>query len=125
MAPRGIQGEVGPTGASVDRIERTSGTGAPGTTDTYTVYLTNGQTGGTFQVYNGSNGTGSGDFMADGSVPMTGNLQMGNNRITGLADGTADTDAVTVSQMRAEIAALKAEIMAMNLFIVQSEGGST
>jgi len=50
---------------------------------------------------------------------------MGNNRITGLADGTADTDAVTVSQMRAEIAALKAEIVAMNLFIVQSEGGST
>lgn len=125
IGPQGIQGEVGPTGASVDHIERTSGTGAPGTTDTYTVYLTDGQTGGTFQVYNGSNGAGAGDFMADGSVPMTGALQMGSNRITGLADGTADTDAVTVSQMRAEIAALKAEIMAMNLFIVQSEGGST
>lgn len=95
IGPRGIQGEVGPSGASVDRIERTSGTGAPGTTDTYTVYLTDGQTGGTFQVYNGSNGTGSGDFMADGSVPMTGNLQMGGHKITDLAEPTDNTDAAS------------------------------
>lgn len=95
IGPRGIQGEVGPTGASVDRIERTSGTGAPGTTDTYTVYLTDGQTGGTFQVYNGSNGTGSGDFMSDGSVPMTGALQMGGHKITSLAEPTDNTDAAS------------------------------
>lgn len=95
IGPQGEQGEVGPTGASVDRIERTSGTGAPGTTDTYTVYLTDGQTGGTFQVYNGSNGTGSGDFMADGSVPMTGNLQMGGHKITNLAEPTDNTDAAS------------------------------
>lgn len=95
IGPQGIQGEVGPTGASVDRIERTSGTGAPGTTDTYTVYLTNGQTGGTFQVYNGSNGTGSGDFMADGSVPMAGDLQMGGHKITDLAEPTDNTDAAS------------------------------
>lgn len=95
IGPQGEQGDVGPTGASVDRIERTSGTGAPGTTDTYTVYLTNGQTGGTFQVYNGSNGTGSGDFMADGSVPMTGDLQMGGHKITNLAEPTDNTDAAS------------------------------
>lgn len=95
IGPQGIQGEVGPTGASVDRIERTSGTGAPGTTDTYTVYLTDGKTGGTFQVYNGSNGTGSGDFMADGSVPMTGDLQMGGHKITNLAEPTDNTDAAS------------------------------
>lgn len=95
IGPQGIQGEVGPTGASVDRIERTSGTGAPGTTDTYTVYLTDGQTGGTFQVYNGSNGTGSGDFMSDGSVPMTGALQMGGHKITSLAEPTDNTDAAS------------------------------
>lgn len=95
IGPQGIQGEVGPTGASVDRIERTSGTGAPGTTDTYTVYLTDGQTGGTFQVYNGANGTGSGDFMADGSVPMTGDLQMGGHKITNLAEPTDNTDAAS------------------------------
>lgn len=95
IGPQGEQGEVGPTGASVDRIERTSGTGAPGTTDTYTVYLTNGQTGGTFQVYNGQNGTGTGDFMADGSVPMTGDLQMGGHKITNLAEPTDNTDAAS------------------------------
>jgi hypothetical protein len=95
IGPQGIQGETGPTGASVDRIERTSGTGAPGTTDTYTVYLTDGQTGGTFQVYNGSNGTGSGDFMSDGSVPMTGALQMGGHKITDLAEPTDNTDAAS------------------------------
>lgn len=95
IGPQGIQGDVGPTGASVDRIERTSGTGAPGTTDTYTVYLTDGKTGGTFQVYNGSNGTGSGDFMADGSVPMTGDLQMGGHKITNLAEPTDNTDAAS------------------------------
>ena len=95
IGPQGEQGEVGPTGASVDRIERTSGTGAPGTTDTYTVYLTDGKTGGTFQVYNGSNGTGSGDFMADGSVPMTGDLQMGGHKITNLAEPTDNTDAAS------------------------------
>lgn len=101
IGPKGEQGEVGPTGASVDRIERTSGTGAPGTTDTYTMYLTNGQTGGTFQVYNGQNGTGTGDFMADGSVPMTGNLQMGGNRITNVGAPQAATDAVRQSDLEA------------------------
>lgn len=95
IGPQGIQGEVGPTGASVDRIERTSGTGAPGTTDTYTVYLTDGETGGTFQVYNGSNGAGAGDFMADGSVPMAGDLQMGGHKITNLAEPTDNTDAAS------------------------------
>lgn len=103
IGPQGEQGEVGPTGASVDHIERTSGTGAPGTTDTYTVYLTDGQTGGTFQVYNGSNGTGSGDFMADGSVPMTGDLQMAGHAVTGMADGTDPTDGATVGQLAGKL----------------------
>ena len=100
IGPQGIQGEVGPTGASVDRIERTSGTGAPGTTDTYTVYLTDGQTGGTFQVYNGRNGTGTGDFMASGIVPMTGNLNMGGHRITNVSAPTQPTDAVRQSDLK-------------------------
>ena len=98
---KGDTGATGPEGASVSRIERTSGTGAPGTTDTYTVYLTDGSTGGTFQVYNGANGTGSGDFMADGTVPMSGALQMGGNRITNVGAPTADTDAVRQSDLKA------------------------
>lgn len=52
-------GEV--VGSSIQSIERTSGTGAPGTTDTYTVTLTNGDTT-TFQVYNGKDGSGVGDM---------------------------------------------------------------
>lgn len=98
---KGDTGATGPEGASVDHIDRTSGTGAPGTTDTYTVYLTDGSTAGTFSVYNGANGTGSGDFMADGSVPMSGTLQMGGNRITNVGAPTADTDAVRQSDLKA------------------------
>ena len=51
----------GADGSSIQSIKRTSGTGAPGTTDTYTVTLTNGNTT-TFQVYNGKDGSGSGDM---------------------------------------------------------------
>jgi hypothetical protein len=35
---------------------------------------------------------------SDGQTPMTGNLPMGNNKITGLTAGTANTDAVNFSQ---------------------------
>jgi hypothetical protein len=43
---------------------------------------------------------------ADGQTTATGNLKMGNNRITGLADGLASTDAATVSQVNASVAGL-------------------
>ena len=88
-------GDPGPAGTTVDRIERTSGTGAPGTTDTYTMYDSEDEPIGTFSVYNGSDGTGSGDFKADGTVPMTGALQMGWQRVTNMAEPTADSDAAT------------------------------
>lgn len=35
----------------------------------------------------------------DGQAPMTGNLPMGNNKITGLASGVAGNDATNVSQI--------------------------
>ena len=54
---------TGPSGVSIDTIERTSGTGAAGTTDTYTIKLTDGRTS-TFTVYNGANGTGAGDMLS-------------------------------------------------------------
>lgn len=86
--PRGVPG------TSVSSIQRTGGTGAAGTTDTYTMYDSDNEPIGTFTVYNGANGTGVGDFLADGSVPMTGNLQMGGNRITGVGAPTDPSDAV-------------------------------
>lgn len=98
IGPQGIQGEAG---ESVGSIQRTSGTGAPGTTDTYTMYSTDGSEIGTFTVYNGTNGTGAGDFMADGSVPMTGALDMGGHRVTNVGAPTAPTDAVRQSDLEA------------------------
>ena len=83
----------GEPGQSVGSIQRTAGTGAPGTTDTYTMYDSDGGTIGTFTVYNGTDGTGSGDFKADGSVPMTGDLNAGEHKIINVAAPTADGDA--------------------------------
>ena len=90
----GEQGPQGNPGTSVKSIRRTSGTGAAGTTDTYTMYDSEDAPIGTFTVYNGSNGEGSGDFMANGTVPMTGNLSMGGNRVTGLGAPHEASDAV-------------------------------
>lgn len=62
---KGDKGDTGDTGKGVSNItaSRTSGTGAPGTTDTYTAtvtYTDNTTSSYTFQVYNGENGTGTG-----------------------------------------------------------------
>ena len=70
----GVQGETGATGAKGDTgntgatgngiasVVRTSGTGAAGTTDTYTITFTDSTTT-TFGVYNGADGTGAGDMV--------------------------------------------------------------
>lgn len=59
----------------------------------------------------------------DGSRAMTGNLQMGNNKITGLKDGTLATDASTVSQMQAgDAQTLVASINYANSLVSQSDG---
>lgn len=91
----------GEPGQSVGKIQRTAGTGAPGTTDTYTMYDDGGGTIGTFTVYNGTDGTGSGDFKSDGSVPMTGNFNAGGHRVTNVGAPTADNDAVRQSDLKA------------------------
>ena len=57
----GPQGPKGDTGNSIESVIRTSGNSAPGTTDTYTITFTDLSTS-TFTVYNGANGTGSGDM---------------------------------------------------------------
>lgn len=96
----GATGATGPQGVSVENIQLTSGNHAPGTTDTYTITLSNDSTF-QFTVYNGANGAGAGDMMADGSVPMTGPLNMGGNKITNLGAPGADTDAVRKSDLDA------------------------
>jgi len=41
----------------------------------------------------------TGSVSSDGQTPMTGPLAMGNNKITGVADGTASSDVATVNQI--------------------------
>ncbi len=61
----GTNGTNGIDGQDIDHVNKTAGTGAPGTTDTYTVWGNLGETInlGTFTVYNGANGTGTGDML--------------------------------------------------------------
>ena len=73
----GPSGSTGATGRGIASVVRTSGTGAPGTTDTYTITYSD-ATASTFSVYNGANGVngaGAGDMLtsaydtnADGKV---------------------------------------------------------
>lgn len=64
--PRGDTGAPGPQGApgnGISGIALKSGTHAPGTSDVYTITLTDGTTF-DFEVYNGANGQGAGDMLA-------------------------------------------------------------
>ena len=64
--PRGETGDPGPKGATgngISGIALKSGTHAPGTSDVYTITLTDGTTF-DFAVYNGANGQGAGDMLA-------------------------------------------------------------
>lgn len=64
----------GPAGVGIDNIQLTSGDHAPGTVDIYTVTLTDG-TAYNISVYNGRNGTGSGDVLGisfDLLIPASG-----------------------------------------------------
>lgn len=75
---KGAQGDQGDQGESIATVIRTGGDGSPGSTDTYTITLTDGTVAGTFTVYNGLNGTGAvasvAGILPDGSgnVELTG-----------------------------------------------------
>lgn len=65
---------VGPIGIGIDDIQLTSGDHSPGTTDIYTIYLSDGSTY-NISVYNGRNGEGAGDVLGisfDLVIPMAG-----------------------------------------------------
>ena len=53
---------VGPQGVGITNIQHTSGNHSPGTSDVYTITLTNGNTY-TISVWNGRNGEGAGDIL--------------------------------------------------------------
>lgn len=82
---------VGPTGNGIQDIQLTSGDHTPGTTDVYTVTMTDGTTT-TISVYNGRNGTGAGDVLGiafDLVLPasgwVNGELTVADSRLLALA----------------------------------------
>ena len=99
--PQGPKGDTGSAGNGVKSVVLYEGTHAPGTLDTYRMTFTSGDHT-DYQVYNGMDGIGSGDFMANGTVPMTGSLQMGGNRVTNVGAPQAGTDAVRKDDLTAE-----------------------
>jgi hypothetical protein len=46
----------------------------------------------------------TGSLASDGQTTATGNLKMGNNRVTGMADGLASTDAASLAQVTSAVA---------------------
>lgn len=69
-----IKGAQGDTGQGITSVTRTSGSGSPGTTDTYTMYAGENEVG-TFLVYNGQDGTGAVSTV-NGVSPVLGNVQL-------------------------------------------------
>lgn len=69
-----IKGAQGDTGQGITSVVRTSGSGSPGTTDTYTMYAGEDEVG-TFLVYNGQDGTGAVSTV-NGVSPTLGNVQL-------------------------------------------------
>lgn len=59
---------------------------------------------------------------ADGQTPMTGNLPMGNNKITGVAPGTATTDAVNLSQVNSNAGQCRLVKSGANLVLQPFQG---
>ena len=82
---------VGPTGNGIQDIKLTKGDHTPGTTDIYTVTMTDGSTM-TISVYNGRNGTGTGDVLGisfDLVLPVSGwangEITVADSRLLALA----------------------------------------
>ena len=72
---KGEPGDDGENGVGINSFVKTSGNGAAGTTDTYTITFTNGVTS-AITVYNGSNGTNGedGEDGKDGITPIFTNI---------------------------------------------------
>lgn len=95
--PAGKQGDKGDPGSSIQSITRTAGTGAPGTTDTYTITLTDGSTT-EFYVYNGKDGTGAGDMSASVYDPQGKNTDV-FKYVDDALNGKQDTPTGTQGQV--------------------------
>lgn len=99
--PEGIQGIQGEQGYFVNRIVKTSGTGAAGTVDTYTMYMNDDEetAAGTFNVYNGADGTGSGTVTSVGITNSDNSLTISNSPVTSNGNiNVGHTNQITAQQ---------------------------
>lgn len=106
---KGAQGDKGDQGESIATVTRTSGDGSPGSTDTYTITLSDGTVAGTFSVYNGLNGTGAvatvNGILPDGSgnVELSGpDIGVSPSGSTPLADQSAGAIGSSTDYARAD-----------------------
>lgn len=106
---KGDQGDKGDQGESIASVIRTGGDGSPGSTDTYTITLSDGTVAGTFTVYNGLNGTGAvatvNGILPDGSgnVELTGpDIGVSPSGSTPLADQSGGAIGSSTDYARAD-----------------------
>lgn len=106
---KGAQGDKGDQGESIATVIQTGGDGSPGSTDTYTITLSDGTVAGTFSVYNGLNGTGAvatvNGILPDGSgnVELTGpDIGVSPSGSTPLADQSGGAIGSSTDYARAD-----------------------
>lgn len=96
--PKGLKGDTGDQGYYIDSVVKTSGTGTPGTTDVYTIYMNDPSSTvvGTFNVYNGRDGTGVGTVTSVGATCTDNSLSISNSPVTSFGDITINhTNTIT------------------------------
>ena len=96
-----IKGDTGATGNGIASVARTSGTGAAGTTDTYTITFTDSTTT-TFGVYNGADGSGAGDMVKSVYDPTAKNADVFS--MANMVEGT--TNKIFTATERAKLSGI-------------------
>lgn len=86
----GQNGNDGATGRGIETIARTSGNGAAGTTDTYTITYTDNTTS-TFAVYNGKDGSNGKDGTSVTVANVSESTADGGNNVVTFSDGKTIT----------------------------------
>ena len=103
--PQGATGATGPRGATgngISGIALKSGDHAPGTSDVYTITLTDGTTF-DFAVYNGANGAGAGDMLASVYDPQGKHQDVFKYVDDGLKTKQGTTDEIQAARLRGGI----------------------
>lgn len=120
---KGDKGDIGDTGATGNGIESVtlvSGTHAAGTTDTYRITFTNGETA-DFTVYNGANGEGAGDMLWEEFNARL-NPSGKNGQIAFESEVTAHTDNTDIHVTTDNKTAWDSKPELFNIYVSQDRG---